>query len=128
MDIILKQIDSEKVFEAFGLNKKETIENVFSRINPILKKYVDKAVQRGYENNDFMYPMRDYLNYQHVVEYVAEDFARDVRKAMYDLPVYVQGPRMYPIDDDDENLWHWTIVFNGRELEIGIRDPEKFYK
>ena len=126
MTIILKQTDSEKTFKTFGLDKQDILEKVWQRINPIFEKYVDKAMQRGYKRNDFMYPLRDYLNYSDVVEYVAFDFAQEVHKAMYDLPVYVQGPRMYPLDDDDENLWHWTISFDGRELELGIRNPENF--
>lgn len=127
MEIILKQTDPKEAYAMFGIDKKDILEKIWKIITPIFEKYVEKAVKHGYENNDFMYPMKDYLRCSEVIEFVAEDYANEVHKALHELPVYIQGPRMYPTENNDENLWHWTVTFEGRELEIGIRNVDKLY-
>jgi len=119
MEIILNlDMDNEKAFNTFGLNKDKLIADMHEIISPIFKEVVDKAVEYGYANNKWMYPMKDYLAYSEESKQWAQEFADKADMAMRDLPVYIKTK--------PGKLFRSFVYFSGRHIDVGIRDTDKY--
>ena len=119
MNITIELHEDAKIFKMVGLNKDAIIETLKRVCSPIFEQVVEEAINYGYANNKFMYPMKDYLAYDEKSKEWAESFDKKVDKALKNEKFYVSG--------DSHDIWRNFVYWSGRHLTIALRHPEYIF-
>lgn len=112
--------DSKETFEMLGFDKDYIAKRLMDVLIPIFKEMVQNAIDYGYANNKWMYPMKDYLAYSEKTQDWAEDFNEKVNQALTNEQFYVAS--------DPEDFWRNCVYFNGRHTSVGIRESKNVIK